>query len=70
MHKDHKKGGGFRPVVSGCGANTLGLSNMLSDIIESLSMSIEQPFEVISNEDMLAHMEMFDREINEERKKG
>ena len=36
MHKDHKKEGGYRPVVSGCTSNTLGLSNLLSDIVESL----------------------------------
>ena len=32
MFKDHKPNGGYRPVVSGCTSNTLGLSNMLSDI--------------------------------------
>ena len=54
MFKDHKKGGAWRPVVSGCSSNTLGLSNLLSDIIESVCQSIENPFEVISSEDLLS----------------
>ena len=40
MYKDHKKGGGWRPVVSGCNSNTLGLSNLLSDMVESICGSL------------------------------
>ena len=40
MFKDHKKEGGFRPVVSGCTSNTLGLSNMLSDVIQCFYLTI------------------------------
>ena len=46
MFKDHKEKGGWRPVVSGCVSNTLGLSNMLSEIVESLCVSVENPYEV------------------------
>ena len=35
MYKDHKKQEAYRPVISGCNSNTLGLSNMLSDLLES-----------------------------------
>jgi len=32
LYKDHKKVESWRPVVSGCNSNTLGLSNLLSDL--------------------------------------
>jgi len=63
LYKDHKKEGGYRPVVSGCTSNTLGLSNMLSDVVESLCMSVEEPFEIISAEDLLARIDVFNREV-------
>ena len=63
MFKDHKRDGGYRPVVSGCTSNTLGLSNMLSDVVESLCQSVREPFEIISSEDLLARIEGFNREI-------
>jgi len=66
MYKDHKEGGGYRPVVSGCNSNTLGLSNLLSDVIESLCQSVTDPFEIISSEDMLANIEEFNEEIRQE----
>ena len=34
LFKDHKEGEHWRPVVSGCISNTLGLSNLLSDTVE------------------------------------
>ena len=43
MFKDHKEGENWRPVVSGCTSNTLGLSNSLSDCVEALCSSIEDP---------------------------
>ena len=57
MFKDHKKEEAWRPVVSGCSSNTLGLSNLLSEVIESLCAAVENPFEVISSEDMLYRIE-------------
>ena len=56
MYKDHKVEGGYRPVVSGCSSNTLGLSNTLSEIVESICMAVESPYEVISGEDMLSRV--------------
>ena len=53
MYKDHKAEGGYRQVVGGCSSNTLGLSNLLSEVIDAVSASIEDPYEVISAEDML-----------------
>ena len=32
LYKDHEKEESWRPVVSGCMSNTLGLSNMLSEV--------------------------------------
>ena len=66
MYKDHKKEGGYRPVVSGCTSNTLGLSNMLSDVVESLCLSMKNPFEIISSEDLLARIDKFNKEIEKE----
>ena len=52
MYKDHKREGGWRQVVSGCNSHTLGLSNMISEVIESLCVSIENPYKVISSTDV------------------
>ena len=38
---------------------------MLSDVVESLCLSIKDPFEIISAEDLLARIEMFNKEIKE-----
>ena len=66
MFKDHKKDGGWRPVVSGCTSNTLGLSNLLSDLVDSICGSVSDPYEVISSDDMLARVEAFNRRKREE----
>ena len=66
LYKDHKKEPGWRPVVSGCNSNTVGLSNILSDIIESVCNSISDPYEVISSEDMLYRISKCNKEIREE----
>ena len=67
MYKDHKKEGGWRPVVSGCNSNTLGLSNLLSDMVESVCGSVRDPYEVISSEDMLSRIESFNDHVKEEK---
>ena len=36
--KDHKKDGSTRPVVTGCSSNTRGMSNAVSDFLESPSL--------------------------------
>ena len=41
LYKDHKKEPGWRPVVSGCNCNTVGISNILSDIVEYICSSID-----------------------------
>ena len=66
LYKDHKKEPGWRPVVSGCNSNTVGISNILSDIIESICNSIEKPYEVISSEDMLNRIHKCNQEIRQE----
>ena len=65
MYKDHKCGGGYRPVVSCCCSNTLGLSGLLSDVVESLCQAVHNPFEVISSEDLLARLTEFNEGIKE-----
>ena len=55
--KDHKKDGSTRPVVTGCSSNTRGMSNAVSDFLESVANSIPDAYEVISSEDMLARVE-------------
>ena len=59
MAKDHKKEGGFRPVVSGCNSDTLGLSNALSEVVEAVCVGVERPYEGVSSEDMLARVYEF-----------
>ena len=56
MFKDHKIEGGYRPVVGGCNSDTLGLSNTLSEVVESVAKAVEKPFEVISSEDLLSRI--------------
>ena len=63
--KDHKKEEAWRPVVSGCSSNTLGLSNLLSDVVESVANATEDPFEVISSEDLLSRVENFNKKLEE-----
>ena len=57
MVKDHKEDGSSRPVVTGCTSNTRGLSNTVSDFLESVANSIPDAYEVISSEDLLARIE-------------
>ena len=40
------------PVVSDYSSNTLELSNIVSDMVESLCVSMTDPLEVISSEDL------------------
>ena len=52
-----------RPLVGGCSSDTLGLSNTLSEMIESACMAIEDQFKVISSEDMLSRIKECNRKI-------
>ena len=67
IFKDHKEKESWRPVVSGCTSNTLGISNFLSDIVESVCTAVKDPYEVISSEDLLYRVEKFNKEIEKER---
>ena len=68
MYKDHKVEGGYRPVVGGCNSDTLGLSNTLSEVVEAVAMSIEEPYEVVSSEDMLSRIYECNEKIENMRK--
>ena len=61
--KDHKETLSTRPVVTGCNSNTLGLSNIVAELLESVCNSMSSPYEVISTEDMLSRIEDCNREI-------
>ena len=61
--KDHKEKLSTRPVVTGCDSNTLGLSNMVAELLEAVCNSMTSPYEVISTEDMLSRLEDCNREM-------
>ena len=56
--KDHMKELKTRQVVTGNESNTVGLSNIMSDLVESLANAIENPGEVIRSEDLLAKIQI------------
>ena len=58
-----KESGKTRPVVTGCTSNTRGLSNSVSDVLESVANSEPDPYEVISSEDMLARSKVFNKKM-------
>jgi len=68
LYKDHKAEGGYRPVVSGCNSDTLGLSNTLSEVVESVANAVRNPFEVISSEDLLSRVSDCNEKLKEKRK--
>ena len=41
QQKDHKKELKTRQVVSGCDSNTVGLRNIMSDLVESIANAVE-----------------------------
>ena len=70
LEKDHKprKPGQLpatRPVVSGCSGMGLSLSNLLSDHLESIANSRENPIEVISTEDLLSRIHEYNEKLSE-----
>ena len=56
MFKDHKPGKNTRPTATGCSSNTLGLSNAVSEILESVSLAAPNRYNCVSSEDMLARV--------------
>ena len=61
LYKDHKQGEKTRPVAGGNESYNLGLSNGLSEIMESVAKAIQSPYSVISSEDLLARISQFNR---------
>ena len=61
--KDHKAVLDSRGVVSACNSNTVGLSNILSEILESVANGVEEPTEVLSSEDMLSRIHNCNMEL-------
>ena len=66
MYKDHKREIKFRDVASGSTSNTLGLSNVISELIEAVAGSARENYEVISSEDMIANIEKVNNKKREE----
>ena len=54
LYKDHKEGHKTRPVASGNESYNQGLSNGISEVLESVARGIENPYSVISSVDLLA----------------
>ena len=65
MYKDHKMGEKTRPTATGCTSNTLGLSNFVAEILESVSNSEKDRYNTISSEDMLARFHNTNENIQE-----
>ena len=64
--KDHKKEPGkSRPIVTGNSGNTWGLSNSVSNLLESVANSINTDFESISSEEMLHTVKESNKKIAE-----
>ena len=70
MYKDHKAGRASRPVVTGCNSNTRGMSNCVSDLLESVNKANQDPYETISGEDMQAQIEKYNIKAAEIVKEG
>ena len=65
LYKDHKaEPGKTRPVVTGCSSNSRGLSNSVSNLLESVANCNPSNFESISAEDMLSKMKEHDSKIH------
>ena len=61
--KDHKNTLAARPVVTGCSGNSLGLSNSVSELLESVANSVVNAYEVISSEDLLAKIRECNKKV-------
>ena len=63
MYKDHKIGDKTRPTATGCSSNTLGLSNAVAEILESVSNAEPKRYNCISSEDLLARIHSCNNKI-------
>ena len=61
--KDHKAVLNSRGVVSANKSNTVGISNILSEILESVANAVTNPTEVLSSEDMLSRIHQCNMEL-------
>ena len=68
MHKDHKPGVKTRPTATGHSSNSLGLSNSVAEILESVANSEPRRYNTISSEDMLSRMHSYNKKITEKDK--
>ena len=65
MHKDHKPGIKTRPTATGHSSNSLGLSNSVAEILESVANSEKYRYNTISSEDMLSRMHGYNKKIED-----
>ena len=65
MHKDHKPGIKTRPTATGHSSNSLGLSNSVAEVLESVANSEKNRYNTISSEDMLNRMHGYNKKIEE-----
>ena len=61
LFKDHKQGNKTRPVASGNESFNIGLSNGVSDLLESVAKTSRDPYSVISAEDLLARVTAYNK---------
>ena len=63
LFKDHKEGNKTRPVATGNTSYTLGLSNCVSEILESVASVEKNKYASISSEDMLAKITSYNTDV-------
>ena len=65
-YKDHKKEEfKTRPIGTACSSNTRAFANSVSDLLESIANSEVKKYEVISTEDLLHHVWLYNRGLLE-----
>ena len=65
LYKDHKPGNKTRPVATGNESYNFGLSNGLSEVMESVARAKDLPYSVISSEDLLARAHRYNSTVVE-----
>ena len=63
MFKDHKPGTKTRPTATGHSSNSLGLSNAVAEILESVANSEQKRYNTISSEDMLSRLHEYNKKV-------
>ena len=68
-YKDHKKESfKTRPIGTACTSNTRAFANSVSDFLESVANSEEHKYEVISTEDLLHHIMLHNKKVEQREK--